>query len=351
MNFNGDAEYNNFTATFWSDLQAETNPYCVFYPSSQPEVSVAVLLSRLTQCPFAVRSGGHAAFSGGSNIEGGITVSMRNLNRITLSDDKKTAHIQPGNTWNRIYNELQPYDLAAIGGRVADIGVGGLTTGGGISFFSNVYGLACDNVASYQVVIANGQVVTASPSQNSDLYWALRGGGNNFGIVVDFELETIPLPGGEMWGGTRIYLEDQFSAVTDAFLDLVDESPSDPEAGAWLTWVINNGVKVAAPELWYGKPDGRDAPIFDKFNNITAISDTTQSKTLAAYSVEVADQNPYGFRECYYVMSIKASRTVARAATDLFFEAAASVQDIPGVLPVMVWQGVAEGEFRASFHT
>jgi hypothetical protein len=344
VDLKGDAGYSSFTGAFWSELQAEVSPYCVFYPSSPPEVSVLVLLSRLTQCPFAAKSGGHAAFSGSSNIEGGITVSLKNLNGIALSDDHKTAHIQPGNTWNRIYTELQQYDLAAIGGRVAPIGIGGLTTGGGISFFSNIYGYACDNVASYKVVTATGEIVTATPSQNSDLYWALRGGGNNFGIVVDFEVETIPLPGGEMWGSARIYMEDQFSGVTDAFADLIDKSPSDPNAGTWVAWVVNSGFKVASAELWYANPNGQDAAIFDKFNALTAISTTARGNTLANYTAEVAQINPYGFRECYYAISVKASRAVAQAATDIFFEEQASVADVAGAMPVMVWQGVTEGE-------
>lgn len=343
MDLNGDVKYDDFTGSFWSEQQAEVSPYCIFYPSSPSEVSILVLLSRLTQCPFAVKSGGHAAFSGASSVEGGVTVSFKNLNRIALSEDHKTAFIQPGNTWNRIYTELQQYDLATIGGRVADIGIGGLTTGGGVSFFSNIYGFGCDNVASYRVVTGTGEIVTASPSQNADLYWALRGGGNNFGIVVDFELETIPLPGGEMWGGTRVVTEEQFPDVVDAFVDLIDDSPSDPNAGTWVAWLINEGVKIAPVELWYAKPDGSNASIFDNYNKLTAVSDTTQRTTLANYTLRVQQGNPYGFRECYYVMSIKASRVVAHAATDIFFEEAASVQDVAGANPVMVWQAVTEG--------
>jgi hypothetical protein len=344
VDLNGDAEYNNFTGSFWSELQAEVSPYCIFYPSSPSEVSVLVLLSRLTRCPFAVKSGGHAAFSGASSVEGGIAVSLKNLDHITLSEDQRTAFIGPGNTWSRIYTELEQYDLAAIGGRVAPIGVGGLTTGGGISFFSNIYGYACDNVASYKVITATGELVTASPSQNSDLFWALRGGGNNFGIVTDFELETIPLPGGEMWRSTRAYSEDQFSGVIDAFVDLIDQSPRDPNAGTWVAWVVSSGVKIASTELWYAKPDGANASIFNNFNAIPAVANTTGNTKLADFTAEVAESNPYGFRECYYVISIKASRAVAQAASEIFFEEQASVADAAGVNAVMVWQGVTKGE-------
>lgn len=85
-------------------------------------------------CPFAVKSGGHAAFSGASNIAGGITVDLAELNQITLSDDKSVASIGPGNTWYDVYAALEPHNLVAIGGRVAGIGVGGLILGGRLSF-------------------------------------------------------------------------------------------------------------------------------------------------------------------------------------------------------------------------
>jgi len=165
------------------------NPYCIFRAPDNTAVSVVILLSRLTSCPFAVKSGGHAAFNGASNIEGGITVSLAALNAITVSSDKKSVAVGPGNTWNAVYTKLQTYNLAVIGGRVAPIGTGGLTTGGGISFFSSIYGWACDNVNSYDVVLSTGVQVTASPSSLPDLYWSLRGGGNNFGIVVNFTMQ------------------------------------------------------------------------------------------------------------------------------------------------------------------
>jgi FAD/FMN-containing dehydrogenase len=87
-------------------------------------------LSRLTQCPFAVKSGGHAAFAGASNIQGGITINFAKINEVSLSVNKDIASIGPGNTWFDVYSALEPEDLTVIGGRVAAIGVGGLTLGG-----------------------------------------------------------------------------------------------------------------------------------------------------------------------------------------------------------------------------
>lgn len=110
-----------------------------------------VLLSRLTHCPFAVKSGGHSAFAGAATIEDGITMSFENLKSIELSSDKKTVAVQPGNNWGSTLTALSTEGVTVVAGRIGDLGVGGLTLGGGISFITNEYGLACDNVASFDV--------------------------------------------------------------------------------------------------------------------------------------------------------------------------------------------------------
>jgi FAD/FMN-containing dehydrogenase len=99
-----------------------------------------------------VKGGGHTGFPGASSIEGGITVALESMNEITLSKDKKTAAIGPGNRWGAVYTKLGEQNLAVIGGRASDVGLG-LVLGGGISHHSNIYGFACDNVASFEVVL------------------------------------------------------------------------------------------------------------------------------------------------------------------------------------------------------
>lgn len=164
---------------------------------------------------------------------------------------------------------------------------------------------------------------------------------------MDFTLETISLPGAEMWGGTRVYLEDAFQAVIDAFVSLIADSPADPNAGTWVAWLVYQGARLSSAELWYAEPNGQGAAIFDKFNNITAQSDTTQNRTLPEYTVEVDGSNPSGYRECYYSLTVKASSEVAKAATDIFFEEVEAVLDLDGANPVMVWQGITIGELNA----
>ena len=119
MLLEGTTTYVNFTSGYWAGQQVAVNPFCIFKPGNALQVSAAVLLSRLTQCPFAVKGGGHAAFAGGSSIEGGITIALEKLSEKALSSDKKIASIGPGNIWGDVYPWIEQYGLEVPGGRVS----------------------------------------------------------------------------------------------------------------------------------------------------------------------------------------------------------------------------------------
>ncbi|RTE76764.1 hypothetical protein BHE90_008754 [Fusarium euwallaceae] len=342
----GEVAYEAFTSSFWSANQGDVDPHCIFKPSKGKDVSVVVLLSRLTQCPFAAKSGGHAAMAGASSVEGGITISFMNMQGVSLSKDKKVASVEPGNTWGPVFEKLAKSDVTVVGGRLSNIGVGGLTTGGGISYFSNLHGWACDNVDSYEVVLANGAIVKASAKQHKDLYWALRGGGNNFGLVVKFNLKTVPLPGGQMWGGNRAFTEDKFPELTKAVVGLVNNSPKDPKAGFWAVWGELNGTKLALPTLYYSEPDGGDAQIWDEIDAIAPVSDTTGNKEIGAWAKENMEGAPIGLREMYYVISTKVDSGIVDFFKDLFFEKLPEVENIPGIFPNIVVQGITTPQLK-----
>jgi FAD/FMN-containing dehydrogenase len=323
---------------FWSAQQQEPKPYCIFKPEKAVDVSTLVLLSRLTQCPFAVRSGGHSAFAGSSSVDGGVTVTFEKMKQITLSEDKKIAAIEPGNLWYDIYTNLQNDNLTVVGGRVSAIGIGGLTTGGGISFFANEYGWACDNVASYEVVTASGLIVTASPTSFPDLFWALRGGGNNFGIVTKFNLETFA-HGPQMFGGQRRFFNTSFPAAIDAFVNLGVNSANDTKAAQFLAITLNaaSNTKVAIAELEYADPVTEPA-IFEEYRNIPAFADTTQLNTLAYFTQQLNNSNPKGYRETYWTASSKLDRDMVQFVFDVSFEEFAKVRDVQGIIPANTLQ-------------
>jgi hypothetical protein len=263
-----------------------------------------VLLSRLTQCPFAVKGGGHTAFPGASSIEGGITVSLENMNQIVLSKDKKTASIGPGNRWGGVYAELAKQNLTVIGGRASDVGMG-LVLGGGVSHHSNIYGFACDNVASYEVVTASGIVLKVTPTLFPDLYWALRGGGNNFGVVTKFELETITQ--GLMWGGTRIHLQPDYQALINAFANMVKSAPQDPKAVQILSFAVTAGSPAAQIQLEYIEPVNEANPpaILKEYLSIPPVQASTINRTLVSDTDMLSAQMPAGHRYSFWAGTFK----------------------------------------------
>ncbi|KAL3444165.1 hypothetical protein BJX65DRAFT_311132 [Aspergillus insuetus] len=336
--------YTNATNAYWSTQQTQVHPACIFVPDVDKDVSALVLISQLTKCPFAAKSGGHAAFTGSSNSDGGITVLFRDLNEITLNKDRSVASIEPGNTWGDVYTALEPYGLAVVGGRVSDIGVGGLTTGGGISYHSNLYGWASDNVQSFEVVTATGAIVTASETQHPDLYWALRGGGNNFGLVTKFNLYTIP--SSPLYGSTRVYTEDKFPAVLDAFINVANNASRDGNAQQYVAFGQAQGMNIASAELTYIGNVSNPA-IFRHYRSIPAVMDTSSSRTLAEYCAYVKAQNPVGLREVYWNHSFKLSKEFATWVIRHFFSVVHEIADIAGIQPVLVFQVITEPQIGA----
>ncbi|KAF2726626.1 FAD binding domain-containing protein [Polyplosphaeria fusca] len=331
----GESDYQAFTNSYWSVQQASVDPRCVFRPAEARQVSALVLLSRLSQCPFAVKSGGHAAFAGASSIQGGITVSLSRFNQVSLSENKQSATIGPGNVWYDVYTALEPHQVTVIGGRVAGIGVGGLTLGGGISFFSNIYGWACDNVLSYTVVTASGTIITASPSEHQNLFWALRGGGNNFGIVTSFNVRAIPQ--GLMWGGGRFHLETEFPAVIDAYYNLGVNAAKDGNAAQILSFAYVQNTKLASAALQYAQPVA-NASILAEYMSIPAIGDTTQIRSLANLTQEFNASNPDGLRETYWAATFKLDRDFVAFIKDVFFEELVAIADAPALIPAATLQ-------------
>lgn len=219
--------------------------------------------------------------------------------------------------------------------QVAAIGVGGLTLGGGISFFSNQYGWACDNVVSFEVVTASGIIVTASSTLFPDLYWALRGGGNNVGIVTKFTLSTIPQ--GQMWGGGRHHLEPEFPAIITAFYNLGQNSAQDTAAAQILSFAYARSTKIASADLQYAKPVA-NASILAEYMAIPALSDTTRIRSLTDLTVQFNSSNPNGLRETYWAASFKLDKQLTNFIQTVFFDEVAAIADAPDLLPAATLQ-------------
>ncbi|KAK7460697.1 hypothetical protein VKT23_009412 [Stygiomarasmius scandens] len=165
-------------------------------------------------CPFAVRSGGHLSWPG-SNVEGGVTLDLNQLTTIDVDETRGTVGLGPGSRWMAVYTALEQYNLTTVGGRMPDVGVGGFLLGGGISLLSFQHGFGCDNIVNYEIVLADGTIVNANANSHPDLFWAMKLGSTNYGIVTRFVMRMYPLK--DVWGGIRTY--PRFPKDTPRLLD------------------------------------------------------------------------------------------------------------------------------------
>lgn len=170
------------------------------------DVVNAVNFARANELLVAVRCGGHHP-SGYGVCDGGLVIDLRPMKGVRVDPVSRTVHAQGGLNWREFDRETAAFGLATPGGNVSDTGVGGLTVGGGIGWLSRKYGLTCDNLLSADVVTAEGKFLTASPRENEDLFWGLRGGGGNFGVVTSFEFQLHPVS--TVLSGWVVYFLDQ----------------------------------------------------------------------------------------------------------------------------------------------
>ncbi|KAF2994869.1 hypothetical protein E8E14_000855 [Neopestalotiopsis sp. 37M] len=190
-------------ADYWSSSCASLLPTCIIFPKSAEEVATVIKVLNDNNESFAIKSGGHSPNNYFASIDGGPLISTQRMDQVLLDIDTGIARVGPGIRLDEIAAQLQGTGWTFVGGRIGNTGVGGLVLGGGLSYMSAQYGWAASSVIEYEIVLANGTVTTASATQNSDLYKALKGGGNNFGVVTTYVLQTYRQ--GDVYGGNLVF--------------------------------------------------------------------------------------------------------------------------------------------------
>ena len=193
------------------------------------------------QLSVAVRGGGHNV-AGHGTCDGGVVIDLSAMRGISLDLVRRRATAQAGATWGDLDHETQAYGLATTGGMVSTTGLAGLTLGGGVGWLMRKHGLACDNLVAADIVTAGGRVLRASADENPDLFWGLRGGGGNFGIVTSFEFRLHPV-GPMVMAGPIFYPADQASALLAFYREWVKGVPEE------LTTVVSLATAPAASFL------------------------------------------------------------------------------------------------------
>jgi FAD/FMN-containing dehydrogenase len=217
----GSFEYADTTTLF--NAMIERRPALVARCASPADVAEAIALARERRLPLAVRAGGHSV-AGHSLIDDGLVIDVRDLCDVDVDPGRRIARVGAGATWSQVDRATQPHGLATTGGRVSSTGVAGLTLGGGSGWLERKHGLACDNLLAVELVTANGEHVRASAAQHPELFWALRGGGGNFGVVTAFEFALHPLEG-EVLAGLALWPAARGRELMTLFRDVMRDAP------------------------------------------------------------------------------------------------------------------------------
>lgn len=319
-------------------------------------------------CHFAVKGGGHSRSPGDSNAIQGVTLDLARLSDVQVSAGGTSAVVGGGATSAQTYAALEPRNLSFVGGRVGQVGVGGFTLGGGTYPFANKYGWALDNVLQYevsrevtcdtgtdidsgQVILANSSLVTASETTNPDLFFALRGGANNFGIVTSFTVTTFPQ--GEIYVSQPVWSDNQSEAVLDEVYKLYTDSSltSDLEMGYDLYFRYDSETDqfLMSGTQRYETAMARP-PVFEALDQIPVSTRSTRNATLANLTSTTPElgttrsvishnltaeeiQLLTPGRNFFDTLSIMPSRKVLSDGLQIFREEVTAIKSVGGLTP------------------
>ena len=209
------------------------------------DIADAVRLARQLGLEIAVRGGGHNV-AGNATVEGGMMIDLSPMKGIHVDAKARTVRAQGGTTWGEVNRETQVHGLAVTGGLISTTGVSGLTLGGGIGWLMSKYGLSLDNLLSVEVVTANGDALVASDKENADLFWAVRGGGGNFGIAASLEFRLHPI-GPMVTGGLVVHPFPKARETLHYYRELTRKLPEEMGVFCALTHAPDgSGTQVAA---------------------------------------------------------------------------------------------------------
>ncbi|WP_431781854.1 FAD-binding oxidoreductase [Streptomyces chumphonensis] len=202
----------------------DRRPALIVQCATPADVAEALRFGRRLGLRIAVRGGGHGV-AGKALVDGGLVIDLRPMHDVTVDPEARTARVGGGATMGHLDRAAEPYDLATTGGRVSTTGVGGFLLGGGTGWLDRKFGLASDNLLSVDLVTADGERLTASEDEHPELFWALHGGGGNFGVATSFTLRLHPLPVVTvmllLWGPER------GPEVVRTYRDLMETAPDD----------------------------------------------------------------------------------------------------------------------------
>lgn len=230
----------------WNGM-IDRHPALIARCAGTADVIAALEYARSSGLPVTVRGGGHGV-AGKAVCDDGVVIDLSEMDSVQVDHRARTALVGPGATWSQVDLETQAFGLAVTGGVDSRTGVAGLTLGGGVGYLARAFGITADNLLSTEVVLADGRLVTASESENENLFWALRGGGGNFGIVTSFQFRLHEV-GPEVMTAQAFYPMAEAGEVLAGYRDFMTAAPDEVTCYALF---VNVPPVAPFPESEYG---------------------------------------------------------------------------------------------------
>ncbi len=251
----------------------DKHPALIVRCRATSDVVRALEFARGHQLLVAVRGGGHNV-AGKALCDGGMVIDLSGMKRMQVDPTARTVQSEAGLTWGEFDRETQEHGLATTGGFISTTGIAGLTLGGGLGWLMRKYGLSCDNLRSVEIVTADGQVRTADATENPDLFWGVRGGGGNFGVVTSFEYRLHPV--GQMLAGVVFFPLEQANDGLRFYRDLMDSAPDELMAYAVFLTSPEGAKMFAVPVCFVGPMESAEKILRPLRSHPRVAADTVQ---------------------------------------------------------------------------
>ncbi|HEV2491372.1 MAG TPA: FAD-binding oxidoreductase [Candidatus Acidoferrales bacterium] len=233
----------------WNGM-IDKRPAMIVRCAGVADVIECVRFARTHDLVVAVRGGGHNV-AGNAVCDNGLVIDLTRMKGIRVDPARRIARAEPGVLWREFDRETQAFGLATTGGQISTAGIAGLTLGGGWGYLARKYGLSCDNLLSVDIVTADGRLLTASASENADLFWGLRGGGGNFGVVTSFEYQLHPV--GPVFAGIVAYPLQKARRVLELFREVTSTAPEELAFDIVLI-TLPDGTPIVGMNICYNGP-------------------------------------------------------------------------------------------------
>ena len=284
----GDADYDT-ARRVWNGM-IDRSPAMIVRCASTADVVAAINFAREEGLVLSVRGGGHNV-GGFAVCDDGLVIDLSSMRAVTVDPARRIASAQGGALWKDVDAATHVHGLATTGGLISSTGVGGLTLGGGLGWLMRSYGLACDNLVAVEIVTADGTVRRASATENADLFWAVRGGGGNFGVVTTFEYRLHPVS--TMYGGMLVYPVARAREVLRLYRDLAAKAPDELTMFAGLM-SAPDGTPIVAVLVGYNGPASAGEAAIKPLRDLGPVADQVSTLPYPALNSMLDEGFPHG---------------------------------------------------------